>query len=144
GPDVVAQKQPGGEGRQPAGNLLGVELFQKGAVGDVGGYDGGLVGPQTLVEQAVQGADEEVGGKLGAQSVQDQQVGPGRRPEQKLPLVVGVLAEAQSLQPAEKFGAGNVDHVESFFQGGPRNGQGGVGFAQARVAHQHQVFAVQV
>ena len=50
----------------------------------------------------------------------------------------------QGLDPAEEVGAGNVDDVVALFQGGPRHRQGGVGLAQAGVAGEHQVLAVQV
>src|SRR5699024_5529633 len=70
--DVVAQEPVGDEGRDAAGHLFGVEFFQQGAVGDVGGEDGGPAAAQPVVQQAVQGADDETGVELGAQVVQDQ------------------------------------------------------------------------
>src|SRR5699024_2299499 len=72
------------------------------------------------------------------------QVGAADRFEQGFLLAGGVGAEVQRLHPAEKVGAGDVDDVVALVEGGPRHRQGGVGLAQAGVAGQHQVFAVQV
>ena len=100
--------------------------------------------PQTVVQQAVQGADDEAGIELGAQVIQNQQVGPGDGLQQGVLFAGGVGAEVQRFHPAEKVGAGNVDDVEALVEGGARHRQGGVGLAQAGVAGEHQVFAVEV
>ncbi len=93
GADVIAHEEAGDKGGQAAGDLLGVELFQQGAVGDVGGDDGGQLGPQPVVQQAVQGADEKAGIELGAQIVQDEQVGTGGGLEQSLFLTARIRTE---------------------------------------------------
>ena len=41
--DILPGEQAGHEGRQAAGDLFGIELFQQRAVRDVGGDDGGQV-----------------------------------------------------------------------------------------------------
>ena len=74
-PDVLARKQAGDKGGKTAGDLFGVSLFQQGAIRNVGGDDGGQTGPQPVVQQAVKSGDEVGGDELGAQIVQDQQVG---------------------------------------------------------------------
>ena len=76
-PNIVAHKEEGDKRGEAAGDLFGVELFQQSAVGDVGGDDGGQLRAQTVVQQAVKGADEEAGVELGTQVVEDEQVGPG-------------------------------------------------------------------
>lgn len=102
--DILPGEQAGHEGRQAAGDLFGIELFQQRAVRDVGGDDGGQVCPQPVVEQTVQGAQEEVGIELGAQVVQNEQVGPGCGLQQGLFLAAGVCAKVQCFQLGEKSG----------------------------------------
>lgn len=87
--DVFAHKQAGNEGGQAAGNFLGVELFQQGPIGDVGGDDGGQLGPKAVVQQAVEGADEKGGVELGAEVVQNEQVGAGGGLQQRFFLPGG-------------------------------------------------------
>ena len=62
------------------------------------------------------------------------------RMSRSAPLTVSSRA---SFSPAGS-GAGDVDDVVALVKGGPRHRQGGVGLAQAGVAGQHQVFAVEV
>ena len=76
-PNIVAHKEEGDKRGEAAGDFFGVELFQQSAVGDVGGDDGGQLRAQTVVQQAVKGADEEAGVELGTQVVEDEQVGSG-------------------------------------------------------------------
>ena len=65
-PDVLSDKEAGQEGSEAAGDLLGIEPFQQRAFGNVGGDDGGQLCAQTVVQQAVEGADEEAGVELRA------------------------------------------------------------------------------
>ena len=99
---------------------------------------------EAVVQQTVQGAEEETGVEFRAQIIEDEQVCPGCRLQQGLFLPGGVRAEVQRFQFGKKIGAGNIDHVHVLRQHDARNGKGRMGLAKARIAEQHQTFAAAV
>lgn len=102
--DILAHEQAGHKGGKAAGNFFGVEFLQQRPVRDVCRDDGGQMRTEAVVQQTVQGAEEETGVEFRAQIIEDEQVCPGCRLQQSLFLPGGVRAEVQRFQFGKKSG----------------------------------------
>ena len=122
-----------------AGDFLGVARHKNALVGDIRRVDRRAVGQHPGVDQLVQHADRQRGDVLGAQVVQNQQVGllTGGQP-----LVIVGIVEVLAPQLGGQRGGARVQHVVAALQHSIGNRQRQMCFAKAGVPHKQQIRAV--